>query len=150
MLTKVEQFVKKYFMENVSGHDSDDDQKIMIATAVLFLEMAYADFKVTEEEEDQLRETLSDFFKLPEADVSDLIDLAREKRAERTDIWLFSNLIKEKFEREQKMWILEMLWKMIYIDNTVDKYEDNLIRKISNLIGLSHQDMIQAKIKATQ
>jgi uncharacterized tellurite resistance protein B-like protein len=59
-------------------------------------------------------------------------------------------LVNEHFERPKKKWILEQLWRIIYADGKVDKYEDNLIRKISTLIGLSHQEMIEAKIKSLQ
>jgi uncharacterized tellurite resistance protein B-like protein len=150
MLERIEKFVKSFFEEEIKDHDDVDEHALMIATAVLFLEIAYADFSITKEEETHMQDTLSTLFKLPKEEVVELIELAREKRSERQDIWLFSNLINEYFQRDQKIWILEHLWKLIYADGKVDKYEDHQIRKISSLVGLSHQEMIQAKIKAMQ
>jgi uncharacterized tellurite resistance protein B-like protein len=150
MINKLESLVRKYFSEDVEPDLEANEDTLMIATAVLFLEMAYADFKITPEEEEHLKSTLAGFFSIPDDDVSELIEVAREKRSQRHDIWFFSNLINTHFDRPQKLWILEHLWKMIYADGKVDKYEDHLIRKISTLIGLSHQEMIQAKLKATQ
>jgi len=148
MLERIEKFVKSFFDEEIKDHDHVDEHGLMIATAVLFLEIAYADFTISAEEENHMKDTLSELFNLPEEEVIELIELAKEKRAERQDIWLFSNLINDYFQRDQKIWILEHLWKLIYADGKVDKYEDHLIRKIATLVGLSHQEMIQAKIKA--
>lgn len=150
MLGKIENFVKRFFDEEIKEQEHVDEHALMVATAVLFLEIAFADFTITLEEEEHMKETLSALFKLPESEVVELIELAKIKRSERQDIWLFSNLINENFQKEDKIWILEHLWKLIYADGKVDKYEDNLIRKIATLVGLSHQDMIQAKIKAMQ
>lgn len=150
MISKLESLVKKYFSDDAEDHSTADEDTLMIATAVLFLEIAYADFEISEEEEVHMKGTLAGLFGIPDGEVTDLIEAAREKRENRHDIWFFSNLINTHFDRPQKMWILEHLWKMIYADGKVDKYEDHLIRKISTLIGLSHQEMIQAKIKANQ
>lgn len=150
MIAKIERFVKQFFDEQISEPDNIDEHALMIATAVLFLEIAYADFTIKPDEEKHMQDTLSTFFNIPDNEVVELIEVAKEKRLKRQDIWLFSNLINEKFERSQKMWILEHLWKLIYADGVVDKYEDHLIRKIATLVGLSHQEMIQAKIKAME
>jgi len=148
MFDALDKFIKKYIASDSSSHEHPDDDALMIATAVLFLEMAYADFEISVEEEEHLHETLSHFFNLSKEDVLELVQVAQERRADRHDIWLFSNLVNEHFDRPEKKWILEQLWKLIYADGKVDKYEDNLIRKISTLIGLSHQEMIEAKIKS--
>ena len=56
--------------------------------------------------------------------------------------------MKEQYSRSDKIKILEMLWQLVYADGHMDKYEDALIRKINNLLGLTHGEMIQAKLKA--
>jgi len=148
MFDALDKFIKKYVTNDSVGQDEPDDDALKIATAALFLEMAYADFELSDEEEQHLQDTLSKFFELTGEEARELISEAANRRAERNDIWLFSNLVNTHFSRPQKMWIMEHLWNLIYADGKVDKYEDNLIRKISTLIGLSHQEMIQAKLKA--
>jgi uncharacterized tellurite resistance protein B-like protein len=148
MFDALDKFLKRCVSTEIPSEKVSDDDALMIATAVLFLEMAYADFEISADEEEHLHETLSRFFNISKKDVLELVQVAKERRAERHDIWLFSKLVNEHFDRPEKKWILEQLWKMIYADGKVDKYEDNLIRKISTLIGLSHQEMIEAKIKS--
>jgi len=149
MLNKLEKFIKDVFTDPEQQKDPKElERQLMIATTVLFLEMAYADFNLTADEEHHMKETLQDFFMLSADQVDEIIGLAKENRAEKNDIWTFTSLVKEKFSRDQKQNILEKLWLLIYADGTVDKYEDRLIRKITTLLGLEHGEMIQAKLNA--
>jgi len=132
-------------------HDTDKENSgeydNKIATSVLFLELAYADFTVTEEEEKNIYANLQKFFNLPANEVETIINIAREKRKNRNDIWVFTNQIKSSYSRERKIKIIELLWQLVYSDGQMDKYEEALMRKISNLLGLTHGEMIQAKNK---
>jgi len=124
-----------------------DDSLGKIAPAVLYLEMASADFEVSSEEREKIRSTLRRFFGLGKEEVDGLMDAAGRERAARNDLWYFTNAIKQKYSREQKKIILENLWEIIFADGRVDKYEDALIRKVTGLLGLEHADMIAAKLK---
>jgi uncharacterized tellurite resistance protein B-like protein len=150
MFDKLEKFIKSQFSASEQEDPRELDRRLMIATTVLFLEMAYADFELTDDEEKRIQNTLEDFFMLPTDNVVELMDLAKESRAEKNDLWTFAGLIKEHFSHSQKNQILEKLWILIYTDGTVDKYEDRLIRKITNLLGMEHGDMIAAKLKAKE
>ena len=150
MFDKLEKFIKSQFSASEQEDPRQLDRRLMIATTVLFLEMAYADFELTDDEEKRIQNTLEDFFMLPTDNVVELMDLAKESRAEKNDLWTFAGLIKEHFSHSQKNQILEKLWILIYTDGTVDKYEDRLIRKITNLLGMEHGDMIAAKLKAKE
>lgn len=148
MLSKIEQFIKSNFIVSEQETTPDQlDQKLKVATAVLFLEMAYIDFDYSEKEEKEIAKTLVELFNLEFSEVDDLIEIAREQRNNNVDIWTFAGLIKSNFSHEQKINILEKLWILIYTDGKVDKFEDRLIRKISTLLGLEHGEMIAAKIK---
>jgi len=148
MLSKIEKFFKNRLEIQEEETGDSLDNKLMVSTTVLFLEMAYADFDISVEEEKHIKTTLHDFFNLKQTEINELIKLASDSRDDRNDIWLFTNLIKENFNREQRLRILEQLWRLIFADSKVDRYEDALIRKITNLLGLEHREMIQAKLKA--
>lgn len=148
MLDKIEQFFRQRLTIDETHSPEDTEQRLMIATTALFLEMALADFALSPDEEVQMKSTLADFFSIEDVEIEELIALARQERNNQHDIYSFTRLIKENFDRSQRLRILEKLWQLIYADGTVDKYEDALIRKITNLLGLEHQDMIQAKFSA--
>jgi uncharacterized tellurite resistance protein B-like protein len=146
MLSKLETFINKHLKEPAINNDSTEEQ-IMISTAVLFLEMAYADFDISSEEETHMIEILHELFNLDSDEIDELINTAKESRSDRPDIWMFTDLLKTHFNREQKIRILENLWRLIFADGRIDRYEDALIRKITTLLGLEHGDMIQTKLK---
>lgn len=147
MLTKLEQLIQNTFTFDEEDSSEQLDQKLKVATTVLFLEMAYIDFNLATEEEEHISNTLVELFKLKQDQVQELLEVAREERNNKHDIWTFAGLIKTNFTRKQKMDILEKLWMLIFADGKVDKFEDRLIRKISNLLGLEHGEMISTKIK---
>ena len=148
MLSKLEQLIKNTFVPSDEGISPDQlDRKLKVATTVLFLEMAYIDFNLALEEEEQILNTLVELFELKPDQVQELIEIAREERDNKTDLWAFAGLIKANFSHEQKIVVLEKLWVLIFADGKVDKFEDRLIRKISTLLGLEHGEMIAAKIK---
>ena len=142
---KFQNLFNSLFQEAESTSQNEHDDKI--ATSVLFLELAYADFNVTPEEEENIYSNLQKFFNLPKGEVEEIINIAKEKRNDRNDIWIFTNQIKKDFSRERKIKIIELLWQLVFSDGKMDKYEEALMRKISNLLGLTHGEMIQAKNK---
>ena len=43
--------------------------------------------------------------------------------------------------------LIERLWQIVYVDGKMDKYEHYLMNKLSKLLGLSHKQLIDAKLK---
>ena len=119
----------------------------MVATAGLFLEMVYADFEIHPDEEKQLTDALSNLFDLTQEEINQLLNKAKQNRDQRQDIWQFASLLKDHLERDQRLQILTNLWRIVFADGRVDKYEDALMRKITNLLGLDHSEMIETKLR---
>jgi len=138
-------FNEKIQPEKVEEHR--DQRKISIATCALLLEMAHADSEFSDEEKQHILDILKINFDLTENDANDLLDLAEQERQESTDLWQFTNLINQNYSREDKLKVVDTLWKVIYTDGKVDQHEDYLIRKLTYLLSLQHEDMIEAKIR---
>jgi uncharacterized tellurite resistance protein B-like protein len=146
MSYKLQNLLNLFGKENKTPQNSMSD--LETATCVLFLELAYADFNVAPEEEELILKSMESLFSLSGDALQELIKIAQEKRNQRADIWLFTNLIKNNFKHEDKIKILEMLWALVYADGYMDKYEEALMRKITALLGLAHGEMVEAKLKA--
>ena len=43
--------------------------------------------------------------------------------------------------------MIEDLWRIAYSDERIDKYEDYVIRKVADLIYVTHSDFIKSKLK---
>jgi len=146
MIERLEKYFKEHLQTNNIQNTGLIENKIYVATAVLFLEMAYADFEIDPQEEKEIVAALENLFKLEPKKIDSLLQAAKAKRAEANDIFHFTNLIKEHYSRKERIFILEKLWLLIFSDGRVDKYEEALIRKITTLLGLEHGEMIQAKL----
>ena len=76
-----------------------------------------------------------------------LITAADDELKDSIDYWQFARLINENYSTEEKIEIIEILWRIVYVDGKLDKYEDHLIHKLSTLLRLSHDQLIHAKLK---
>ena len=121
-------------------------ERIQVATCVLLLEMAHADETLHALEEKLVADLLQRRFDLPQEDVAELMVLAEETRRQSPDLFLFAREINAHFSREEKLEIMDTLWRIVYADGVLDKYEDALIRSLATLLRLSHKEMIDAKV----
>ncbi len=127
--------------------EQEEFERIQVATCVVLLEVATSDDEISTEEKSTISEILMRKFQLPQDAIDELIDLAAEKREASVGLWQFTNLINETFSRKEKMKIMEAAWEVIFADEKLDKYEDYLIRRLSKLLRLHHEEMIAAKLK---
>ncbi len=87
-------------------------------------------------------------FSLDRAHVDELIELANTRREEATDLWQFTNHLNQHNGKEQKMAIMESVWRIFFADGRLDMHEDHFAHKLANLLRLTHEEMIAAKLKA--
>jgi len=147
MLDRLEKLFKNRPQIDDLKSTKNHEQKIKLATAAVFIDMAYADFKIDANEEQEITASLQSLFELDTNEITQLIREAKVERDSKLDIYNFTKLLNQHFERGDRVQILEKLWLLIYADGRVDKYEDALIRKMTTLLGLEHGDMIKAKLK---
>jgi len=110
--------------------------------------MARADFDVHPEEVEQVRQAVQTTFGLSRTDTEELIRLAQEEVKQATDYYQFTSLINKGFSQKEKIHVVELMWQVAYADGRMDKYEDHLVRKLANLMHVSHKDFIAAKHRA--
>jgi len=143
--------IKNFFTEKIDTSDQDSpessDRSVSIATCALLLEMAHADSEFSQSESDNIIAILKSEFDMTEEDATELLNLAELERKESLDLWQFTNLINQNYSREEKIKVAETLWRVIYTDGKVDQHEEYLMRKLTFLLNLEHQDMIEAKFK---
>ena len=145
MIDVVKKFFQKAPVEEV--REEDKAQKIQVATCALLLEVANSDEEFSESERENIVRILEEDFRLSDEYAQEIIERAERERKERIDLWGFTRLINENYSIEEKIKIIEMVWKVIYADGKLDKYEDYLAHKLSKLLKLEHKQLIDAKLK---
>jgi uncharacterized tellurite resistance protein B-like protein len=114
------------------------------------IEVLYADYSVNQGELDILRDTLQENFGISREETLELIQLAEAERTEATDYYQFTSLINEHYTQQQKRELVTRLWQMAYADKTVHKFEEHLVRRLSDLLHVPHSAFIQGKHKAAR
>lgn len=130
----------------VEKREENQHKKLQIATAALFVEMAKADGDFSDNERERVIRIMQGTFNLDEDCVRELIELSEKKLEESTSVYEFTSIINDHFSREEKFELLEGIWKIIYVDEKLDKYEDRLVKVIGGLINVDHKDIINAKL----
>jgi uncharacterized tellurite resistance protein B-like protein len=124
----------------------DHQKQLQVATATLFIEMARADGVFSVEEREQVISSLQKQFGLEAEYVNDLVELSKTKLLDSVGLYEFSSIINEHFSNDDKLELLKNLWRLIYTDKKLDKYEDRLIKIIGGMINIEHKQIINMKM----
>ena len=113
-------------------------------------EVAYADHEFDKTEQERLPELIKVHTGLTTQECLELMDIAKQEVDASTSIHQFTRHLNEKFSLEEKTELLTTLWSVAYADGNIDKYEDHMIRRISDLLHLRHSEFIKAKHDAKE
>ncbi len=138
------------FAAPAAQSDPVSEERIPLAAAVLLLEVAHTDGEFHQTEQDLLGSLLKSHFSVSDDALDDLLELAHEARANSHDLHQFTREINKAFSQPEKEQIIEAVWQLVYADGRLDHYEEALMRQLGVLIGLSHRQLIEAKLKVSR
>ena len=147
MFNNVTQFFTELASRLQDRDAPDNSQHRKLVTAALMIEMARADGQVAEIELDQIKQMLEQRFDLQSDDQEALIALASDKADHATSLFEFTTELKALLDQPTRIEMVELLWSVAYADNKLDKYEEQLVRKVADLLYVSHADFIAAKLR---
>ena len=135
--------------DNAFARDNDDPQVrahgLRVATALLLIEVARADYADDVAEDATMLESLKQFFALDNAEAALLLDEARSAADKAVELQQFTRRLHEQLTVGEKQRIVEMLWQVALADRRLDKHEDHLVRRIAELLYVSHSDVIRIR-----
>lgn len=117
---------------------ADGDPRL--AAAALAVHAIAIDGVVDDSERTKLRATLSEQYGLDEEETEALIEEARRRDREAVDLYTFTSVLKRSFDEQQRAEVVEMLWRLVYADGEVHEFEDNLVWRVAELLGVSARD----------
>ena len=138
--------IKSFFENKLDVKDDFDvEHRLRLATAALMIEMMQDDGKVHDAEVNTLLEKLQKTFELNVEETTELFNLAHDEVKEAVDYHQFTMLIAKNFSQPQKIKVIENLWAIAYADNELDQFEELMVRRIADLIYVTHAEFMQAK-----
>lgn len=127
----------------------EPEQARHIAAAVLMLEMAHADNQHQHAENAEIEKQLQSHFGLSSDETSELMAEAQSKSDESVSLYRYLKLLNESMSLDDKLRVLEMLWRVAYADKQLDPQEERLMRELAELLYLPHSEFIRAKLRVT-
>ncbi len=131
---------------NQEVSDSSEIYQRELAYASLLVEVIKSDDKFDDRERAKLFDVLSEKLEIRDDELQNFAELAKQKSDESTSLYEFTREINDKYEYDEKVKLIEDLWRIAYSDGQLDKYEDYVIRKIADLIYVTHSDFIKSKL----
>jgi uncharacterized tellurite resistance protein B-like protein len=128
MIDVVKRFFGKATTEASRGANQNTGHDIRVATCALFVEIARIDEKFTAAEMATILSILKQKYSLSQDHADALIAEAERELEKSVDLWQFTRLI-------------------VYVDGKMDQYEHYLMNKLQNLLRLTHDQLITAKLK---
>ena len=120
-----------------------------LAAAVLLLEVARADYEHLPAERVALRAGLAREFQVPEAALDALLNEAELRAKQSVSLFEFVQTLNRTMSVDDKRGLLQLLWQVAHSDGRVDPHEEHLLRRIADLLHLSHADFIRGKLAAS-
>ena len=146
MINKIKDLITKFSKEEETQEESNLTL-LNNSCAALLVEIAFADKDFDETEKASLKQSLIEAYAIDESDIEEIIRDAEETVSESTSLYGYTSIVNTEFQYEDKLKLLRNLWKIAYADGYLDKYEEHLLRKISDLIHISHSDYINIKLE---
>jgi uncharacterized tellurite resistance protein B-like protein len=128
--------------------DADPARLVTLAAAALLLEVSWADHDISEAELANIGAALQNTFGLTEADTTELLAQSRRDHQESVGVFGYTRAINESWEEPAKFDLLVALWRLALSDDDLNRREEQVIRKIADLLYLSHARFIEAKLRA--
>ncbi len=142
--------IRQFFDSRIAGDQGRDDpaRALQLATAALLLETVRADNSIVPDERALVQRAVREQFALDDAAAGELLALAEQEVAQATDFYQFTSLVNRHFSVEQKNRVVELMWRVAHADDHIHAHERHLIRKIADLLHVTHADYLAAQERA--
>jgi len=134
------------FKHGMESERQEQQDPLHLATAAVLLEIAHADGDFTPAEDGDVIGFLNSAFALTPEASRELVQEADELRNRTIDHFALTHYIRRHASLAERIDIVKTMWRIVYADRKLTDYENYLVRKLADLLGLEHRVMIEAKV----
>ena len=136
----------KNFISELTGGEKHpgrfEENDYRLAAAALLIHASTIDGIMTDVERERLRTVIKSRFALDDAATDELVDAATRADNEAVDLYHFTRMINRSLDEPGRLGIVEMMWEIVLADGRVTEFEDNLMWRAADLLGVSSRDRI--------
>ena len=145
MLDGLRQFIADVVSPAAHGPRAFDDTGYRLAATALLVHVISLDGEPTETEKRKLHSLIESRFGLDRGTADQLIASATLVEGEAVDLYHFTSVIMRSVDEAGRLRIVEMMWELVYADGEVSEFEDNVVWRAADLLGVSSRDRIDLK-----
>jgi len=140
--------LKLFFTDLAGGtkhqsHFAEHDYRL--AAAALLIHVTTVDGDMSANERSKLHTILQSTFGLDDAAVEELIDNATVADREAVDLYHFTSLLNRSLDEQGRLRMVEMMWQIVYVDGRVTEFEENVVWRAADLLGVSSRERIELR-----
>jgi len=144
MLDGLRQFITEMVSPNAEQRVFDESDYRLAATALL-IHIVSLDGQPTAIEKRKLHSLIETSFKLDPGTADQLIASATRAESDAVDLYRFTSVIMREVDEAGRRRIVEMMWEMVFADGKITEFEDNVLWRAADLLGISGRDRIDLK-----
>ena len=133
-----------------SADAQTDAHALQLATAVMLVEVMRADATFHAGERAAVHAALREKFALGDDEAARLAELAEATAQRATDLYSFTSRIDERFSMEQKIRMIELMWRIAYADGHLSDHERHVMWRIADLLHVPQGAYVHARMRARE
>jgi uncharacterized tellurite resistance protein B-like protein len=145
MLHGLRQFIADVVSPTAHQTRSFDETGYRLAATALLVHVISIDGEPSDLERRKLHGLIESSFGLDPGTADQLIASATLVEGEAVDLFHFTSVIMRSVNEEGRLRIVEMMWELVYADGQVSEFEDNVVWRAADLLGVSSRERIDLK-----
>jgi len=145
MLDGLRQFIADVISPQPHQDRSFDDRGYRLAATALLIHVISIDGEPSQVEKRKLHSLIEASFGLDRGSADRLIQQAMLVEGEAVDLYHFTSVIMREVDEAGRLRIIEMMWELVYADGEVSEFEDNVVWRAADLLGISARERIDLK-----
>lgn len=140
----------RHFIADLTGAAGEqprgfDDNDYRLAAAALFIHLISIDGKPSPVETRKLHDLLEQRFDLVPGEADRLVEAATRVEGEAVDFYHFTSRLMRALDERGRARIVEMMWELVYADGQVSEFEESMVWRAADLLGISSAERIALK-----
>jgi len=134
-------------LTNLLGIDAEEhsENEIQIVTAALMVQVAHTHDELNAEEKKTILASIKNHFDLGDIVAQNILEQAQDQHNNATDLYSFTRVIMKDMDQEGQKNIVRLLYRVAFADKNLDHFEEQIIAKISGLLGIGVRDRVAIK-----
>lgn len=136
--------------KNNEENIQNDEVKALNSIVALLVEAASIDGEIGNDEKNQIENILIERLNLDKIEAEKILEQTISEAEDQIEIWSKTNDIRKELDYEERLNIFELMWEIVLVDDVIDVFEAQLMRRVSGLLYISDIDSGNCKKRAIE